>query len=494
METMRDATQPSTLKPDTEPRGHASADLLWIGLVLFVILLIAFLLPIPPNDYWWYVRFGQDTVRDGAIPRVDTLSYTQAGRPVIAHAWLSAVIYGVLDEAGGATLTVLVHGLVLASFYFFLWLACRRVGAGPKAAALATLLAALAGSNNWAVRPQIFAYPLYGVALWALCCWRQRQNNRLWLLPLATALWFNLHPSFVLIFLIVGAALVFGEGDRRALLWTLGAMVLASWVNPDGPLGWVNAFVPLRYQNFGTEWYPPVNSGWQMNLFFGWILIFAPLLALSGKRVSRMHWSWFLGLGWLALSGERYVIWFLAILAILSAELLASKIGARLDRPVVRTFPALNLALVGLLLVMPLAVLPGVRQRWWADAPPVLTPNTPVAAAQWLAQHPELPGPLWSDYIFSSYLTYALPERPVWIDTRFFPFPPEQWERYLAISDARPGWEDMLTEEGAALLLIDVKGQSRLLDALEHSPGWREIYRDTVAAIFVREDAGGSAP
>ena len=71
-------------------------------------------------------------------------------------------------------------------------------------------------------------------------------------------------------------------------------------------------------QLFATEWRPPVNAGWQMNIFFAWLLLFIPLAALSPRRLSVLEWVWFLGFGWLALSGLRYVIWFMFIMALLS--------------------------------------------------------------------------------------------------------------------------------------------------------------------------------
>ena len=88
-----DMSEPNIAQPGHWTRERASTDRLWISLVLFVVLSIAFLLPILPNDYWWHVRIGQDTIRTGSIPTVDALSYTQAGRPVVYHSWLSAVIF-----------------------------------------------------------------------------------------------------------------------------------------------------------------------------------------------------------------------------------------------------------------------------------------------------------------------------------------------------------------------------------------------------------------
>ena len=97
-----------------------------------------------------------------------------------------------------------------------------------------------------------------------------------------------------------------------------------------------------------------------------------------------------------------------------------------------------------------------------------------------------MPGPLWSEIAFASYLTYAVPERPVWIDTRFFPFPPEQWQKYLQVNDGAPGWQDVLQQEGIRLLLVNRTAQPRLVQALEHSPEWTLQYEDSAARLYAR--------
>ncbi len=51
---------------------RSSHHFLWLGLLLFVVFSIAFLLPILPNDFWWYLRLGGDILMNGEIPSVDT--------------------------------------------------------------------------------------------------------------------------------------------------------------------------------------------------------------------------------------------------------------------------------------------------------------------------------------------------------------------------------------------------------------------------------------
>ena len=467
-----------------------TVNILWISVALFLVLIIANLLPVPPNDYWWYVRLGGDILQRGSLPLIDTYSWTQAGAPVTYNAWLAAVLLAWLNSAGGMTLVVLVRGLCVGAFFTLVWLSAWELGSGPRLAALFTVLAAAAASNNWAVRPQMFAYPLFGFTLWLLIRWQKGDSRGLWLLPVAALLWMNLHGSVFLIFALAGAALLLGKGPRKPLLIASGLAVLATFINPQGPAAWINTagmMVNPSIQEFMSEWAPPVNSGWQNGLFFGGLLLFPLLAAFSPRKLTHVEWVWFIGLGWMALTGQRHVIWFTALLGVYCAVLLAARIGERPARLPRATIPAANIAISALLLVMPLAMLPGARQAWWQAAPPTLTEDTPVKLVEWLKAHPELEGPIWNEMGFGSYLIYALPERPVSMDTRIYPYTVAQLETYVQVNEAAPGWEDALRASGAQLVLVNRAGQPKLAAALDGSDGWRLIYSDSAGLIYQKQ-------
>ena len=97
---------------------------------------------------------------------------------------------------------------------------------------------------------------------------------------------------------------------------------------------------------------------------------------------------------------------------------------------------------------------PSIRPLWLEDAPSVYSDTTPIDAALWLKEHPELPNPVWAELAFESYLVYALPERPVWIDPRFEVYPPEHWQDYLAVSNASWQWENVLNKNGIDVLMV----------------------------------------
>ncbi len=478
------------------PIQRSSIPFLWLSISIFFVLSGALFQGINPYDYWWYVRVGQEIFQQGYIHTVETFSYTQAGQPVVYHSWLAAVMFALVYEMGSLIATLLLRGLLVTIFYVAIWFACREAGLASPVASFLLILSALAGLNNWGMRPQLFAYPLFGLMLFILWRWYQGNHRGIWLLPALMLIWVNVHGSFVLGFLLVGAAFVGGPGDRKVLFWSLVGMSVASLINPRGWGAWSYVLTLLTdnsSQQFSTEWRPPTNATWIESIFFMWLLFFPLLLALSPQKLTPTHWLWFLGYGWLALSGVRYVIWFMAVLVTLTAYLLAPLVNSYFNKPVAVVRSKLNGVIIVLLLVLPLLMLPGVRHLFWAEAPPALAENTPVVASQWLAERAdELPGPLWADLAFASYHVFALPAYPVWIDTRFEVYPTEHWEMYLDLNTAVPNWSKLLDEEGINLLMLDPDKQSRLIQAIEeqHPAQWGLCYQDEFASLYVRLKEG----
>ncbi|MCE9645476.1 MAG: hypothetical protein K8S20_05695 [Chloroflexi bacterium] len=466
-----------------------SYDFLWLGIALFPLLIIAVLLPVQPHDYWWYLRLGRDVLQTGTVPIVDTYSSIQAGQPIVYQSWLSAILLWLAYQANGIPLTVLLAAVLIGLTYALLWLLMRERGAGPRLATVLTIVAGLSGSNNWGVRPQLFTYPLFLAVLWILLRWNHHNYKFLWLLVPISLVWTNLHGSFILFFVLAGLAFVFGNGDFKKISWIVLPALAVTLINPRGWLLWravMETFTAPGIRDLSPEWLPPLNQGWQMNIFFAWLLLLVPLASMARRRLSPFEWILFLSFSWLALTGIRYVIWDLFILSVLTASILPDPLVRWFDQPQEVKMPALNFGLGFAFLLLPVMLLPGLRNGWWLASPPAVDPQTPVAAVDWLAEHPELPGPMWNDVVFGSYLIHALPARPVWIDTRIqVIFTPEQAQQYLFVQSARPGWDSYLEEQGVNLLVL-ARSQPDLVKAVQTSSQWCQQYHDDVALIYSR--------
>jgi hypothetical protein len=401
------------------------------------------------------------------------------------------VIFWLAHNAGGATLTYLLKGISIALAYGLIWTLTRDAGTEPKLATFLVILMGFSSSMNWSMRPQILAYPLFAITLFVLWHWNNRRDRSLWLLPIVSLLWANIHGSFILAFVLMGSALLFGTSDRKQLAIWLGISLVATMINPRGIFVWQFVSEMLTSpsdQLYATEWGPPVNAGWQMNIFFAWLLLLIPLTAFSPRRLSLLEWIWFIGFGWLALTGLRYVIWFMFIMTVYTGALLTGLTDRfKRDSAIANSKPAFNSVVGGILFLLPFMMLPGIREAWWSDSPPLYhEATTPIAATQWLEEHPDLQGPLFAEYTFSSYLTFALPSRLLWIDNRFNAYPPEHWSKYQTISSARPEWQSLLDKDKINLLLLSLHTQPFLVQEVIASGDWCEQYRDNDAVIFSR--------
>ncbi len=142
------------------------------------------------------------------------------------------------------------------------------------------------------------------------------------------------------------------------------------------------------------------------------------------------------------------------------------------------------------MLCFPLALMPGIRNFWWQQAPPIYNYLTPIDATRWIQQHPQLPGEMWSDFSYSTYLTYALPERKVFMTNRFEDFPAEQIIDERHISQAYDDWEFLMKKYSINLIVASTTTQPDLIAAASSSSDWDEVYRDKQTVLFVRRSSG----
>jgi hypothetical protein len=99
---------------------------------------------------------------------------------------------------------------------------------------------------------------------------------------------------------------------------------------------------------------------------------------------------------------------------------------------------------------------------------------------------------LFSPQPWGSWFEFALPETPVFIDSRIELFPSQVWDDYDAITDGKADWQARLQRwEVTLVVAVDRLGALPLAGRLAADPGWRQVYADEDGRIFVRSDRPG---
>src|SRR5207302_6155772 len=159
-------------------------------------------------DIYWTLLTGAWMVANGRLLEGDpfTAAPHSAG-PVLNVQWLADLIFHGFDALGGLPMVITGTALVVSVTYALLLVAALTASGHLRVSCVAVWLAYVLGASNLSPRPQTLAYPLFALFLLAVVRVEWRKDTRLlWLLPVATVLWVNLHGSFVAGWALVGCA------------------------------------------------------------------------------------------------------------------------------------------------------------------------------------------------------------------------------------------------------------------------------------------------
>lgn len=248
-------------------------------------------------DLWGHVRFGQDIIASGSLPRDDSYSFT-SDRPWINHEWLAEVLMALAFEAGGSLglnlLRVAVIGLVL----LLVWSRLKAVD-GLQRVQLVAVAALGIVLRVHPIRPQLFSVLLFAVTLALITRAEERRSVRpLLVMPLVMLVWVNLHGGWIVGIGALGywtaARMTTGTvpSDRPILAAVLGVAALsATLVNPYGTGMWAFLAETVRVQrpHIG-DWQPIYTLAPAFALvWFIPVAVTAFAAARAFERIDRVH-------------------------------------------------------------------------------------------------------------------------------------------------------------------------------------------------------------
>ena len=486
------------------------------ALVVIAVFTMAVRLP-ADSDTWWHLVSGRYIVDHLSIPLTDPFSYTRLGAPWIDHGWLAQILFFGLYALGSwAALALGVATLATLAW----WLVYRQSDGDTYIRAFAVVLGAITSSVIWAARPQLVSFVLAAFVAYLLDRYKRHDGRLLPWLPLVVLVWANVHGGYAIAFMLILCYLVGEVVNRlmcqaedpvlstRRLLHLVLATVLcfvAVGINPNTWQMWLYPFRTVGIgvlRDFIQEWQSPdFHQVWQQPFI---VLLLATVLSLAraGRRADFTDLT-LLGV-WAAvalLAGRN-----IAIFALVSAPILvryatlalrqqleAWRSVGRIERwlgeaarPLaggrllgILNWLLLSVVVLAALLKIYLPLQPGAVEKPMRESLPV----DAVAAIR--TQRPA--GPLFNSYNWGGYLIFALwPDYPVFVDGRTDLYDEAFLRDYLKTYGAEDGWQAQLDRYNIRLVIIEA--DSVLARFLRLESGWKEMFRDDMAAVFVRGD------
>jgi hypothetical protein len=349
------------------------------GIDLNLVVLFVFALVIPfalgtadrifgDGDVSWHLAAGQWMISHGTVPHTDPFSFSAAGRPWVAHEWLSEVVMGAAyNLAGWGGIAALVSASLFA-LMLVLWLEISR---WLKPVVVAALLIAITVTMVpfLLARPMVLTWPL--LAFWTVQLMHARERRKapsLWLVAVML-LWVNLHASFALgLMLIAPFALeaLIEEPDKKRVIvgWsTFGVLCgLACLANPNTYTTLLMPIGAFTDKNITLiQEFRPTDMSFTPGFEYALLLVLAICLG-RGAKIAPVRLLIILGMLHLAFQHMRHQVLFIIIAGLLIAkpvgateeeEQKPADVAARMR--FLRIAAATFVLLVGVTLVRPLS-------------------------------------------------------------------------------------------------------------------------------------------
>jgi hypothetical protein len=513
---------------------------LWRFLAVALPALAGLAAALPAVDLAFGLRAGDEILRSGAVPTVDTWTFTAAGRPWIDQQWGAQVLLQLVFEVAGWTGLVVLRAALLAAA-FGLLLAVVRLRAprlGPISSTLLVIAAFAVAADALALRAQLFAIVLFAATLVVLAV-RDRWPRAVWLIPVFALLWANLHGTFLFAPALCGLAWLGDLYDvaarapsdrgvtRRGATrsgWRLHEMLVvglvatvATLVNPYGPAVWgyvasltSNPTIAARV----SEWRPP--SPLTIPGLLVWLSVAAVALlaarrirdvvraaeppdggarsATSIRRIGAFRapyalpWPALLTLllfGGFALTSGRGTAWWPFVAVFVIAPWLQPS-SARLPRPTPAGLRRINAGIAIGFVAVAIVLLPVWRPVGAAGVPEGVLTFAPQGIANQL-RHLDCMEPaanVWNPQVWGSWLEFATSCNRFSTDSRIELFTAQDWADVDAVERGGPGFDAILQRLGVEVVVTDHQTDGLLEAALRSTPRWGQLYSDADGSIW----------
>jgi hypothetical protein len=457
------------------------------------------------GDTGYHIRAGEIILKDLAVPRHDPFSFITPPLPWTAHESLSEVVMAIVNNALGLPGICFLFALLLSTTYWLLFRWIRSSGRNFLIDLLILFLVLLSSRIHWLARPHVFSMLLMVLLYQILILHQEGRGNYLYVIPPMMLLWVNLHGGFIVGFLFMGIFLsgnflgfLASNGEERhvsakkgkQLSLVCSASVLAAFVNPFG----VHIFLfPFRLMSetylmdHVLEFMSPNFHG---AIVYRYLLLFLiGILGLSKARLTFTESALVLLFTSMSLYSARYI----PFCAIVYAPILSKQGDILIQESKARVLRLLkersgvygNIDASAKGYAIPLAVLVVISGLAAGKIPVRFNEKmAPTTAIDFLRANP-VQGNMFNGDEIGDYVIYELyPQYKVFVDGRLDMYGTPILKEYIRVAAIESGWKDVLTKYDINYIFFYT--DSVLVRHLLTDAGWKGIYSDNVASIFLR--------
>ncbi|SHK83651.1 hypothetical protein SAMN02745216_04162 [Desulfatibacillum alkenivorans DSM 16219] len=458
----------------------------------------AFSLIMADPDLWGHLRFGQALVENGSLHATDPFSLTAFGHIWINHEWLTELVFWVAYANFGDAGLLLGKLLIGLCIVFMLIKTCRDQPI--IAAALVVSLAAFAAAPGFNVRPQVFSFFFYTVFIVVLREFFSGGKNLLFLLPISTVIWVQLHGGFLMGVVVLGLAAgwatlmqwVSGKKEfslKSLWFWTLLTFA-APLVNPYGYKLLLFFSQTLSVPRAISEWEPlPLMdfSHWQAKLLMA---MFFAAVCLKPEKIRKWEAVVVFFTIYASLKHVRHLPFFAITVAPWLVDWIGEAVaGFKKKHPeTVMTLPTIGVIAAAFFAAGAVQCYKTVDLYKTTNLRIVVDQDFyPVHAVRYMKAN-NLTGGLILPFDWGEFAMWHLyPNMLVSIDGRFRTCYPEQviQDHMLAFALPWQEWRRLDKYKGDVLLTPNTKFFQKLA-AL--NKGWKIIHADSTAILFLRDN------
>ena len=497
---------PSLLLTSVRSRfGNPSlADWVFLSTLGLILVVGRYQLFNDPGTLWHY-QLGHEILQTRSLPTQDTFTFTRQGTHWINQSWAFDAGLAAIVDRFGWTSALLASSVLIAWIYSSLVRDLIDDGRSPLPALVAGILALMAGSIHFLVRPHLFTIAF--VLITSRLCLKQHERGGfgVFWVPVLVGVWANMHGGFLVAPIIVLSAAfghlisgAFGAARRLNLTkYALAAILcgVAPLANPYGLALYRHVIHLLLTSGLTSliQEYQPIPFGKPESRAVEWIIL--ALISLPIFRAGRMsRYEWVQTITWLhlCLATIRHA----PLFGIMAAPGLASMFDgafaneqneANPTAEKITAWPWVGVAILASAVVAGRSF-GGFDSTIWPLQALEVVREMPVSKPLFHEQD-------WGGLLeASSNLARSTerfyetkPIRRSYIDDRFELFGKEFVVEYIRAIEGEPEWETIRDREN--IRIVWVRPDRGLARRLERDPEWRVAYRDEISVLFELRDS-----